>query len=69
MKIKMVALIVALLAFGTFVFGSDADLTIYNQNFAVVRVMVPLDLKRGITEIHLTDMTSNLEPDSVHYTW
>jgi hypothetical protein len=65
MKIRIIVLIVALLAFGTFVFGSDADLTIYNQNFAVVRVMVPLDLKKGITEIHLTDMTSNLEPDSV----
>ncbi len=65
MKIKIIGLALALLVFGALVFGSDADLTIYNQNFAVVRVMVPLDLKRGVTEVHLTDMTSNLEPDSV----
>ncbi|HLW98466.1 MAG TPA: DUF4139 domain-containing protein [Candidatus Acidoferrales bacterium] len=45
--------------------GGDADLTIYNQNFAVVREMVPLDLKKGITEVRLTDMTGSLEPDSV----
>jgi hypothetical protein len=65
MKIKIITLAIALLVFGALVFGSDADLTIYNQNFAVVRVMVPLDLKKGVTEIRLTDMTSNLEPDSV----
>lgn len=65
MKIKIIGLAIALLVFGALVFGSDADLTIYNQNFAVVRVMVPLDLKKGVTEIHLTDMTSNLEPDSI----
>jgi len=45
--------------------GGDADLTIYNQNFAVVREMVPLDLKKGITEVRLIDMTGSLEPDSV----
>jgi hypothetical protein len=65
MKIRIITLILAFLVFGSLVLGSDADLTIYNQNFAVVRVMVPLDLKKGITEIRLTDMTSNLEPDSV----
>ncbi len=62
---RIITFAIALLIFGALVFGSDADLTIYNQNFAVVRVIVPLDLKKGVTEIHLTDMTSNLEPDSV----
>jgi hypothetical protein len=65
MKIRILTFSLALLVFGGLVLGSDADLTIYNQNFAVVRVIVPLDLKKGVTEIHLTDMTSNLEPDSV----
>ncbi len=40
-------------------------LTIYNQNFAVVRVAVPLDLKAGLNRIRLSDVTAYLEPDSV----
>ena len=41
------------------------SLTIYNQNFAVVRQEVPLDLKSGTTNVRLTDITMHLEPDSV----
>ena len=41
------------------------SLTIYNQNFAVVRQEVPLELKSGTTSVRLTDITSQLEPDSV----
>src|ERR1700709_1571711 len=40
-------------------------LTIYNQNFAVVRDQVALDLKQGENEVHFTDTTAHLEPDSV----
>ena len=40
-------------------------LTIYNQNFAVVRQDIPLDLKAGITSVRITDITMHLEPDSV----
>jgi hypothetical protein len=40
-------------------------LTIYNQNFAVVRVMVALQLKAGINIIQYNDITAFLEPDSV----
>lgn len=48
-------------------FQSDAEpaLTIYNQNFAVVRDTTPLDLKAGVTEARYADMVSLLEPDSV----
>ena len=45
--------------------ADDSALTIYNQNFVVVREVVRLELKKGTTEVRLTDMTSNLEPDSV----
>ena len=45
--------------------NAEPALTIYNQNFAVVRESVPLDLKAGITESRYTDMVSQLEPDSV----
>lgn len=40
-------------------------LTIYNQNFAVVRDTVPLDLKQGDNEVRFTDATAHVEPDSV----
>lgn len=44
---------------------AESALTIYNQNFAVVRDQVALDLKRGTNEVNLTDITAHLEPDSV----
>ena len=44
---------------------ADPSLTIYNQNFAVVRDTVPLDLKEGINDVNFTDTTAHLEPDSV----
>ena len=40
-------------------------LTIYNQNFAVVRDTVPLDLKAGVNNVSYTDATAQVEPDSV----
>lgn len=40
-------------------------LTIYNQQFAVVRETVPLDLKAGINHLTFNDITYHLEPDSV----
>src|SRR5476651_58607 len=44
---------------------ADPALTIYNQNFAVVRDTVPLDLKAGVNDISFADTTAHLEPDSV----
>lgn len=40
-------------------------LTIYNQNFAVVRERVPLDLKAGVNAVTFAGATVHLEPDSV----
>ena len=45
--------------------GADPSLTIYNQDFAVVRDSVPLDLKAGVNDVNFADTTSHLEPDSV----
>ena len=45
--------------------GEAPALTIYNQQFAVVRQKVPLDLKLGVNHIQVTDITAHLEPDSV----
>jgi len=64
---------IAPLWLGIFVFSGTiyaADpaqpaLTIYNQQFAVVRESVPLELSGGVNELKFTDITSHLEPDSV----
>ncbi|MGB7846319.1 MAG: DUF4139 domain-containing protein [Candidatus Acidiferrum sp.] len=40
-------------------------LTIYNQQFAVIRQKLPLDLRSGVNHVQVTDITAHLEPDSV----
>src|SRR5574337_235777 len=63
---KLALMSVMLLA--TAAFAADANqpaLTIYNQNFAVVRQMVPLELKLGVNDVSFTETTAHLEPDSV----
>ncbi|MGC3956866.1 MAG: hypothetical protein QM813_02530 [Verrucomicrobiota bacterium] len=45
--------------------AAEPALTIYNQNFAVIRDFVPLDLKSGINEVRFAGATAQLEPDSV----
>lgn len=40
-------------------------LTIYNQNFAVVRDRLALDLKPGANDVQFVGVTTHLEPDSV----
>ncbi|MEO7154848.1 MAG: hypothetical protein ABI054_09365 [Planctomycetota bacterium] len=40
-------------------------LTIYNQDFAVVREVIPLTLKQGVNSLSYAGMTAHLEPDSV----
>lgn len=44
---------------------TPTQLTIYNQDFAVARTMIPLDLHAGSNEVLTTSVTSQLEPDSV----
>ena len=57
----------AVLILGTATLAAAAEpaLTIYNQNFAVVRDTVSLDLKPGVNEVRFTGATAHLEPDSV----
>lgn len=40
-------------------------LTIYNQDFAVARTSIDLNLHAGVNEVTTTGVTSQLEPDSV----
>jgi hypothetical protein len=64
MKTFPVAIIFALAALPVML-RAQASLTIYNQNFAVVRDQVPLDLKAGENVVPYTGVTTQLEPDSV----
>jgi hypothetical protein len=45
--------------------ATQPSLTIYNQNFGVVRETVRLDLRAGLNRTQFTDISSLLEPDSV----
>jgi hypothetical protein len=57
----------AIFFFGASLFAAVAQpaLTIYNQNFAVVRDSVPLDLKSGANAVVYSGATAQVEPDSV----
>ena len=62
MRIHIVALSCILVSAA---FSADPALTIYNQQFAVVRETIPLDLKAGVNTIEFTGTTAELEPESV----
>ena len=54
-----------LLCTSLFAQQSQPSLTIYNQDFAVVREDLPLDLKSGENQFNMNDITMHVEPDSV----
>lgn len=62
---KALPFLIATAAGVTSLLPAEPALTIYNQNFAVVRDVVPLDLKDGISTVRFTETTAHLEPDSV----
>jgi len=45
--------------------SAQTALTIYNQNFAVIRELVPLDLKAGVNRVNFSGATTQVEADSV----
>jgi len=64
----MRARLLCLFVFSYSLFGqqaSQSSLTIYNQDFAVVRQDVPLDLKSGTNQVNESEITMHVEPDSV----
>src|SRR5271166_4669234 len=56
---------VSVFAGGLFAQPPQPSLTIYNQDFAVVRQDLPLDLNSGENQVNVNDITMHLEPDSV----
>ena len=53
------------LVLATCCFGAEPALTVYNQQFAVVRETIPLDLKPGANRFEFEGATSQVEPESV----
>ncbi len=53
------------LNFSALVLAAQPAVTVYNQNFGVVREKVSLEVKAGVNELRFTDVTAHLEPDSV----
>jgi len=64
-KMNSTLLLAAALAAATLPAAAQPALTIYNQNFAVVRDSVPLDLKVGVNAVPYAGATAQVEPDSV----
>ena len=62
---KSISLLPIAMALSCLAAAAQPALTIYNQNFAVVRDTVPLDLQAGINDVRYTDATAQVEPDSV----
>jgi len=67
MLIRNVALFTSAAVLSTLPLAAHADdsLTIYNQDFAVVRETVPLNLTAGVNHVTFNDITYHVEPDSV----
>jgi hypothetical protein len=61
---KTISTILLLAAAGALA-GAQPALTIYNQDFAVVRDTVRLDLSAGENTVNYSEATARLEPDSV----
>lgn len=63
-------LLTALIALSHFAFAEDkegVELTVYNQNFGLVKDRRVLNLQKGLNEIRFSDVASQIEPVSVHF--
>ena len=64
-RLVCVFVCVSILPGSLFAQSPQPSLTIYNEDFAVVRQDLPLDLKSGENQVNVNDITMHLEPDSV----
>jgi hypothetical protein len=47
--------------------GADVELTVYNQNIALVRDIRSFDLEQGVNEVRFSDVASQIDATSVHF--
>jgi hypothetical protein len=61
--------VAAICALVTCAFAQDEGvyLTIYNQNFALVKDRRSMDLEKGVSQVRFSDVASQIEPTSVHF--
>lgn len=67
---KKLFMAVVLILSASFVFAADkegVELTIYNQNFGLVKDRRILELKKGVNDIRFSDVAALIEPTSVHF--
>lgn len=70
MKKLTLFLLILVIGFTPVLFAENnqgIELTIYNQNFGLVKDRRPLDLKSGINNIRFSDVAAQIEPTSVHF--
>ncbi|MDH7485428.1 MAG: DUF4139 domain-containing protein [Anaerolineae bacterium] len=47
--------------------GSGVELTVYNQDLALVKERRSLQLDEGLNEVHFSDVAARIDPTSVHF--
>ena len=47
--------------------GEDVELTVYNQDIALVRDTRPFNLEQGVNEVRFAEVASQIDPTSVHF--
>ena len=57
--------LLVLLSFGVAAFAEPPAVTVYNQDFGVVRETIGLDLQPGVNRLAFNDVAAHVEPDSV----
>ncbi|MFH1093988.1 MAG: LSM domain-containing protein [Candidatus Omnitrophota bacterium] len=70
MKKIVLFLIAGLIVFSSYALAEDnesVELTVYNQNFGLVKDQRLLDFKKGVNDIRFTDVAALIEPTSVHF--
>ncbi len=63
----LVAVCLPVIAAGTGQNGEGTALTIYNENFGVVRQSRRIDFKQGVNKVKFTDVASAIDPTSVNF--
>jgi hypothetical protein len=58
-------LLAGCLAAGSGALAAEPSLTLYNQQFAVVREQVALTVRQGVSEVAFSEITAHVEPESV----
>ncbi len=67
LAVLVMALAVPCVAAGTVGKPSSIELTIYNQNFALVKEQRQMTLDQGMNNMAVMDVAATIEPDSVHF--